>query len=143
MIETKLILKVLLLVCSSMFMFVGCSNDGEKLEWTNSTQVPTFTYNKGWFDPRCTEHENGQASYDAELDRFLATIQLKYTKETADTTGTTGSLLDFRKKGAAFPNLVVTTATEGTSTRTMRVTYNGVSCEVEYKVIVNAGTPKA
>ena len=54
---------VLLLVCSSMFMFVGCSNDGEKLECTSAASVPTFNYNKGWEDPRCTEYEKGQERY--------------------------------------------------------------------------------
>lgn len=134
---------VLLLVCSSVFMLVGCSNTGESITWTNKTDISTFNYNTGWEDPRCTEYSKGQESLDAEYDRFFATIKLTYTKDVSDKTGTSGTLLDFRKKGASISNLVIKTPTEGTSTRIMRVTYNGVSCEVKYKVSVTQGTAKS
>jgi len=133
---------VLLLVCSSVFMLVGCSNKGESITWTNNTAISTFNYNTGWEDPRCTEYSNGQESLESAYETFFKSINLSYTAEEG-ATAETGTLFDFRKKGASISNLVIKSATEGTETRKMRVTYNGVSCEIEYKVAVTEGTPKA
>jgi hypothetical protein len=133
---------VLLLVCSSVFMLVGCSNTGESITWTNSTAVATFNYNTGWEDPRCTEYSKGQESLESAYETFFKSINLSYTAKQG-ATAETGTLFDFRKKGASISNLTIKSATEGTSTRIMRVTYNGVSCEVKYKVSVTQGTAKS
>lgn len=135
---------VLLLVCCSAFMLVGCAGEGEKLEVTSTASTHVFNYKKVWnpSDANYVGFEQAEEEYEAELTKFYKTIMVTYTaptdgsagaNETSPTTGNEQGFIYFKNRGASISNLTLTVA----GTRTMRITYKGVTSDpVQYTVSV-------